>query len=96
LGEQEKTKSARLLHAQKMSKWLNEKAFGIVDDPGACIVPMDDNTGELGEVKFNDGNAKNVEKVLSELIPKFLTKPESKCACIRWNFGNNDKFSATC
>jgi hypothetical protein len=41
-------------------------------------VPMDDNIGELGEVKFNDGYAKDVEKFLSELIPKFLTKPESK------------------
>jgi hypothetical protein len=72
LGEQEKKKSARLLHALKMSKWLNEKAFVTVDDPRTYCVPMDDNTGELGEIKFNYGYAKDVEKVLSELIPKFL------------------------
>jgi hypothetical protein len=80
LGEQEKTKAVRLVHAEKMSKWLNEKAFGTVDDPGTYSVPMDDKTGELGEVKFNDGYAKDVENVLSELITKFLTKPESKCS----------------
>jgi hypothetical protein len=65
LGEQEKTKDVRLLHAQNMSKWLNEKAFGTVDDPGTYSVPMDDKTGELSEVKFNDGYAKDFEKVLS-------------------------------
>jgi hypothetical protein len=65
LGEHENTTAAGLLHAQKMSKWLNKKAFGTVDDPGTYFsVPMDDNTDELGEVKFNDGYAKVVQKVL--------------------------------
>jgi hypothetical protein len=80
LGEQEKTKAAWLLNAQKISKWLNEKDFGTVCDPGTCSVPMEEKTSELGEVKFNDGYAKDDEKVLSKLIPKFLTKPESKCS----------------
>jgi hypothetical protein len=41
---------------------------------------MDEKTGELGEVKFNDGYAKDVEKVLSSILPKLLTKAESKCS----------------
>jgi hypothetical protein len=80
LGEQKKKKAVRLVHSQNKSKWLNTKAFGTVDDPGTYNVPMEYKTGELGEVKFNDGYAKDVEKVLSELITKFLTKPESKCS----------------
>jgi predicted nucleic acid-binding Zn-ribbon protein len=80
LAEQEKHKSARLRHAEKMSKILNENAFGCANDPGTYSVPMDEKTGELGEVKFNDGYAKDVEKVLSSILPKLLTKPESNCS----------------
>jgi hypothetical protein len=43
-------------------------------------VPMDENTGELGEIKFYDGYAECVELVLSELLPKFITKPASTCS----------------
>jgi hypothetical protein len=46
-----------------MSKILNENAFGCADDPWTYSVPMDEKTGELGEVKLNDGYAKGVEKV---------------------------------
>jgi hypothetical protein len=34
LAEQEKHKSARLRHAEKMSKILNDNAFGCANDPG--------------------------------------------------------------
>jgi hypothetical protein len=54
-----------------MSKLLNENAFGCANDPGTYSVPMDEKTGELGEVKFNDGYAKDLEKV---------PKPESNCS----------------
>jgi hypothetical protein len=54
LEEQENNKAARLRHTQKMSKWLNERAFGTIDDPGTYSVPMDEKIGELGKVKFND------------------------------------------
>jgi hypothetical protein len=44
------------------------------------VLPMDENTGELGEKKFNDGYAECVELVLSELLSKFITKPASTCS----------------
>jgi hypothetical protein len=43
-------------------------------------VSMYEKTGELGDVKFNDGYAKDVEKVSFSIIPKLLTKAESNCA----------------
>jgi hypothetical protein len=70
LVEQEKNKPARLRHAEKMSKILNENAFGCANDPGTYSVPMDENTGELREAKFNDGHAKDVDKVFSSILPK--------------------------
>jgi hypothetical protein len=63
-----------------MSKILNENAFGCANDPGTYSLLMDENKGELGEVKFNDGYAKDVEKVISSIFPKLLTKAESKCS----------------
>jgi hypothetical protein len=80
LAEQEHNKSARLRHAEKMSKILNENAFGCANDPGTYIVPMYENTGELVEVKLNDGYAKDVEKFLSSILTKLLTKADSKCS----------------
>jgi hypothetical protein len=63
-----------------MSKNLNENAFGCANDPGTYSVPMDEKTGELGDVTLNDGYAKDVEKVLFSILPKLLTKAESKCS----------------
>jgi hypothetical protein len=63
-----------------MSKILNENAFGCANDPGAYSVPMDEKTGGLGEVKFNDGYAKDVKKFMSSILPKLLTKADSKCS----------------
>jgi hypothetical protein len=60
LDEQDKTKAARLCHAENVSKWLNELAFGSPLDPETYNVAMDEKTGDLGEVKFNDGYAKCV------------------------------------
>jgi hypothetical protein len=45
---------------------------------------MDEKTGEVGEVKLNDGYAndgyaKYVEEILSEFLPKFITKPTKLC-----------------
>jgi hypothetical protein len=80
LGEQENNKSARLRHGEKMSKILNENVFGCANDTGNCSVNMDEKAGDLGEVKFNDGYAKDVENILSSIFPKVLTKPESKCS----------------
>jgi hypothetical protein len=80
LDDQENNKAARLCHAQKMSKWLNERVFRTMYDPDTHIVPMDDKTGELDEATFNGGYRKDTAAVLSELMPKFLTKPESKCS----------------
>jgi hypothetical protein len=61
-----------------MSKTLNENAFGCANDQGAYGVPMDEKTVELREVKFNNGCAKGVEKVLFPILTKLLTKAESK------------------
>jgi hypothetical protein len=61
LGEQEKTKAARLRHGEKTSKMLNDHVFGTHDDPGTYSAPMDETYGELGEVEFNDGYATLVE-----------------------------------
>jgi hypothetical protein len=80
LYQQDKTKAALLRHAEKMSKWLNDLAFGSPLDPGTYSVPMDEKNGELGKVKFNDGYVKCVELVLSEFLPKFITNPASKCS----------------
>jgi hypothetical protein len=44
---------------------------------------MDENTGKLGEVKFNDGYAKDLEKVHSSIHTKLLCKAESK-QCSQW------------
>jgi hypothetical protein len=63
-----------------MSEILNENAFGCANDPRTYSVPMDEKTGDLGEVKFNDGHAKDVEKVLSSILPKLLTEAESNCS----------------
>jgi hypothetical protein len=41
---------------------------------------MDEKTGELREVKFNDGYVRCVALVFSELLPKIITKPSSKCS----------------
>jgi hypothetical protein len=41
---------------------------------------MDENSGDLGEVKFSDGYAKLVELKLLALLPKLLTKPEDMCS----------------
>jgi hypothetical protein len=78
LGVQESNKAARLRHTELMVKWLNEKAFGEPDDPGTYSVPMDEKTGELGEVKFNDNYAQRVEETLADILPKFLTNASSK------------------
>jgi hypothetical protein len=40
LGEKEKNKSVRLRHGEKMSKILNENAFGCNNAPGNYSVPM--------------------------------------------------------
>jgi hypothetical protein len=40
---------------------------------------MDEKAGELGEVKFNDEYAKDVEKVMFSILQKVLTKAKSKC-----------------
>jgi hypothetical protein len=76
LCEQEKNKSTRLRHGEKMSKMINENVLGCANDTGTYSAPMED----LGEVKFNDGYAMGVEKFLSSILLKFLTKPESKCS----------------
>jgi hypothetical protein len=55
---------------QNQSEFLNENAFGTPDKPGNYHVPMDEKTGELGEVKFNDGVAKSLDLVL---VQKTLT-----------------------
>jgi hypothetical protein len=65
----------RLRHGEKMSRMINEHVLGLHDDPGTYSVPMDGKSGELWEVKFNDGYAKLVELKLSALLPKLLTKP---------------------
>jgi hypothetical protein len=66
-----------------MSRILNENEFGCANDICTYSVPMDEKTGELGEVKFNDGYANDVEKVLCSILPKLLTKPESKCSQLK-------------
>jgi hypothetical protein len=73
LSEQESNKAARFRHTVLVGNWLNEKAFGEPNDPGTYSIPMDKNTGELGEVKFNDNYAKRVEETLADLVPKILT-----------------------
>jgi hypothetical protein len=55
-----------------MSQFLNENAFGTPDKPGNYHVPMDEKTGELGEIKFNDGVTKILESVLvQKVLPHF-------------------------
>jgi hypothetical protein len=54
-------KKARLKYTESMSEFLNENAFGTPEKPGNYNVPMDEETGELGEVKFNDGMSKSQE-----------------------------------
>jgi hypothetical protein len=80
LWEQEKTRAARLRHGDKISRIINEHVFGSHDDPGTYSVTMDEKSGGVGEVKFNDGYAKLVELKLSALLPKLLTKPEYVCS----------------
>jgi hypothetical protein len=95
LGEQEKNNSAKLRHGEKMSKILNENAFGCANDPSTYIVPMDEKTWELGEGKFNDVYAKDAEKVPSSILPKLLTKPESKCAQWKICFDGTSEITTT-
>jgi hypothetical protein len=48
-----------LKHAESNSELLNENAFGTPEKPGNYHVPMGKKTGEVGQVKFNDGVAKS-------------------------------------
>jgi hypothetical protein len=66
-------KKARLKYAASMSEFLNENAFGTPKRPGKYDVLMDAKTGELGEVKFNDGVAsKSLELLLvQKVLPHF-------------------------
>jgi hypothetical protein len=68
-------KKASLKYAESMSEFLNENAFGTPEKPGNYHGPVNEKTGELGEVKFNDGVAKNLELVLvQKVLPHFLNE----------------------
>jgi hypothetical protein len=61
-------KKARLKYAESMPEFLNENAFGTPEKLDNYHVPMDEKTGELGEVKFNNDVAKILELVLIQKV----------------------------
>jgi hypothetical protein len=69
-----KTANISVWEMQKnMSDFLNENTFGSPNKLGSYRVTMDQKTGDLWEVKFNDSVAKKLEVVLMEkVLPKFL------------------------
>jgi hypothetical protein len=71
------SKDGRIAHCRKMSNFFNTIAFGTPEDPGPYVVPHDKDQ-KLGDIKFNDGWAKNIELKFPELLPKLLVKRASK------------------
>jgi hypothetical protein len=65
----------RLKMARELADVLNVTAFGTPLEPGQYHVPMNDKDGTIGEVKFVDGWAKKLEKVLPVMFPSLLLKP---------------------
>jgi hypothetical protein len=50
---------------------VNTIAFGSEEDPGSYVLPMIKD-GTVGDIKFNDAWATQIEKSLAELLPKML------------------------
>jgi hypothetical protein len=68
-----------ICHANFVSKVLNTTAFGTAEEPGPYVLPVGSD-GELGEIKFNDKWAKDIENYLVDILPLFITDQPDKLA----------------
>jgi hypothetical protein len=59
-----------LKYAESISEFLN--AFGTPEKPGTYHMRMHEQTGERGELKFNDGVANSLELVLVQKVLPFF------------------------
>jgi hypothetical protein len=69
----------RTCHANFVSKVLNTTAFGTAEEPGPYVLPVGSD-GELGEIKFNDRWANDIENSLDEILPLIITDQPDKLA----------------
>jgi hypothetical protein len=62
-----------------VSNVLNTTSFGNTEEPGPYVLPVGSD-GELGEIKFNDKWAKDIEHSVDEMLPLTITDQPDKLA----------------
>jgi ribosome maturation protein Sdo1 len=67
-------KNVRNQQAMSVSGITNVSAFETVSDPGTWKVTYDPKTENMGEVKFYDSRAKDLEAALPEILSKIMPK----------------------
>jgi hypothetical protein len=73
-------KNARKRQIVKIAHIINTIAYGTRTDPGTYRVPYDPKTGLIGEVKFDESRAKDLEEELNAILPLLITQEPNKTA----------------
>jgi hypothetical protein len=72
MKHQKQQQNAIKRQARHISDIINMSAFGKTGDPSTYTLPYDPRTGNVGEVKFDDPHAKNLEAVLPEILSRII------------------------
>jgi hypothetical protein len=73
-------KNARKRQIVKIAHIINTISYGTPTDHGAYRVPYDPKTGLIGEVKFDDSRAKDLEEELNKILALLITQGPNKTA----------------
>jgi hypothetical protein len=73
-------KNARKRQIAKISHIINTIAYDTPTDPGTYRVPNDQKKGLIGEVKFDESRAKDLEEELNAILPLLIRQEPNKTA----------------